>query len=1024
MKKVLLKDTIKEIKNTYKKFLSIMIMALLGVGFFVGIRAASPDMEATLDKYFDDADGFDIRVVSTLGLTNGDIEEIKQIDGVKEVEAVYDKDVIMDINDVELVLNVMQLPENINQIKLIDGVMPSNENECVVESRLEKSLGKTIKLEEREEDKILKNTELKVVGIVESPLYIASERGNSKLGSGKIDAYIYIPKTNIDSGIYTTIYVTVESAKQLEAHSKKYENLISKVKNDIKEISEERENARYNEITEEANKKLEDATNELNEEKTKAEKEIKDAENNILNAEKELNDNKIKADNEFTKAEKQLKNAEEMYETGKVEANSKKIELEDQNKILKENLVNLQTGIDTIKVNYIYADDVAKAVLDVQLEELAKQEQGLKTGMLQIEDGIKKIDTELESGKKQIESNKNKLENEKKSVYKKINNGKKELEDAKVTLNENKIEFEEKILDAENKILDAKEKIDEIKQPKWYVLDRKTANAGYALFSQDAESIASIGKVFPIVFFVVATLISLTSMTRMIDEQRVQIGTLKSLGYGKLQIASKYIIYASIATFLGSVIGISIGLTLLPSIVWLLYSNMYQLPKQIVLNFNTYHVAIGIVIIGLCIVGGAIYASFRKLKYNPAKLMRPKAPASGKRVLLERMPFIWKRLKFTQKVTIRNIFRYKKRFLMTILGICGSTALIVVGFGLKDSISQVLPIQYNEIFNYQASVGLKEDLTEGTTENLQNRLMEQEEIKGINPINMQAGAIINGEIEKEVQLVVAKDTQNFSDFIKLHNNKNKEKYELTDETVIITEKIARVLNIKIGDSILVKNEDEIEKQMIVGGITENYVQHYIYMKPEVYEKTYEKPVKTNRFLLKMEMLDDLKEQEISEALLKNDEIATIQLNSAVIAQMSDGIDGMDYVLIILIVSAGLLAFVVLYNLSNVNISERIRELATIKVLGFYHKEVYSYVTRETILLTIIGILLGLVGGYFLNYFVMQTAEQEMLMFPKLIQSISYLYATIIIVFFTLLVNRASYFVLKKINMIESLKSIE
>lgn len=684
-----------------------------------------------------------------------------------------------------------------------------------------------------------------------------------------------------------------------------------------------------------------------------------------------------------------------------------------------------------------------KSLLEETKKSLENQKQQAETTKQQLESGISQINSGIETGKQELETGKQKIQNAKeelqsqksqlektkKSTYAQIESAKTKLEEAKQEiatgeeeLNKNKEEFETKITDAESKLIDAKEKIAEIENPKWYILDRY-ANSGYNSFIQDTESIANIGKVFPIVFFVVATLISLTSMTRMVEEQRTQIGTLKALGYNKLQIASKYVMYASLACIIGGMLGMCVGFVLLPKIIWMMYEMMYQM-TDISLSFNFEQGGIGLLLISICIIGATIYAVMRELIYTPATLMRPKAPKKGKRVLLEKIPFIWKRLNFTQKVTVRNIFRYKKRFLMTIIGIFGCTSLILAGFGLRDSIRHILPSQFEKVFRYDTQISLKNGLENEQKEEYIKNLKQDERVNEVVETYMKSLTVIHESNEEEVQVIVPNQQEEIEKVISLNDVETKEKVELKENEICITDKAAQLLNVKVGDTVTLKNGDDEEKQVKISNIVENYISHYVYMSKSTYESLYGEEYSTNVLLVQNKDISDSEEEALAKEIIEQKEVSSITRKSSMMSILDDTMVSLNYVVVILIVSAGLLAFVVLYNLSNVNISERIRELATIKVLGFYDREVYSYITRETILLTLIGIVLGLVGGYFLNYFILGTCEINMLRFAKIIKPMSYIYSALITVGFTIIVNIITYFALKKIDMIESLKSVE
>ena len=631
---------------------------------------------------------------------------------------------------------------------------------------------------------------------------------------------------------------------------------------------------------------------------------------------------------------------------------------------------------------------------------------------------------ELNKQNKNYETNKKTAQVELTKAKNTLNQSEKELVANEKKLVKAQEEADKKLQDAEEQIEKAKLKLEGIKKTEWYILDRNQ-NAGYVSYLQDADRIANIAEVFPLVFFIVAALTSLTSMARMVEEQRVQIGTLKALGYQKIQIASKYIIYASLATIIGGSIGMVVCFKLLPEIVLDMYQMMYTIPIRVI-EFDIQYAIMGMLVAILCTVGATIYSCRKALKGSPASLMRPKAPKPGKRVFLEKIPWIWSKLNFTKKVTARNLFRYKKRFLMTIIGVAGCTALIIAGFGLRNAIGSMIPTQYGKIFKYDMQVALKDNLTKKQTEEAYQKIAQAEEVQKSAKLLMQAIEITSKSNQQSIQLVVPQKVGNLADFIELQNRKlPKQKYQLNDQGVIITEKLAKLLEIKLGDTITLKNKENIEKEVIVAGITENYLLHYIYMAPSYYESLYQEEVRPNIVVAITKDLSEAQEESLGKVILKQEEwVAGVSFLSVSTNIFEEVMENMILVVWILIIAAGLLAFVVLYNLSNANITERIRELATIKVLGFYPKEVFGYIGKEMIILTIIGILVGIVGGAFLTTFIIKTCELDTLMFNPKIEMISYLYGVIITSIFAGIVNIGTYFALRKINMIESLKSVE
>lgn len=1077
MKKAVIKDALREIKKSYKRFISILLMAFLGVGFFAGIRASSPDMLDTIDTYYKNQNVYDIQVLSTLGLTSDDINAISKIENVEHVDGNFETDGQIEVGNKEVIAKVMSL-NDFNTPVLIDGSLPSAKNECVVEERFltvnNKNIGDTIELnikdmqnDNGEDVPYLYEKELKIVGTVQSPMYISVDRGTSTLGSGKIDYYMYIPKSNVQANsIYTNIYVKVKDANKYTTSSKKYEDCVNSVKTEIEKIKDNREKSRYDSLVNTVTKKVEDAEKELNTQKTDAKSKIADAKKElengkkqIENAEKTIKSNRIKADKEFNKAYAELINgknkiadSEKQLESKEKQANEEFDKLEKQKAELNTQLTTLNSGITEVQKNIENINialknpnltseqkanfEKTKKQLENKLSELNNTKAQLVSAISKIDSGIATGKTEIKSAKNKLQSAKNELKKSenayystKNSTYKQLDNAeeelelsKKELKDGENELEKNKKEFNEKIADAESKLNDARAKIAEIENPKWYVLDRN-GNAGYSSFIQDTDSIANIGKVFPVIFFIVAALISLTSMTRMVEEQRTQIGTLKALGYNKLQITSKYVLYASLACIIGSILGMSVGFVLLPKIVWKMYSMMYQM-GDIQTSFNFEIGSFGFILIVISILGATIYAVIKELIQTPATLMRPKSPKMGKRVFLEKVTFIWKRLSFSRKVTVRNIFRYKKRFLMTIIGIMGCTALIVTGFGIKDSIRAIMPDQYEKVFNYDLQINLKADLDKKQKQDFINSLTNDDKIEKLSETYMSSISAINENVEENVQIIVPNNNSDFNTLINLTDVKSKNNLSLPEDGVLLTDKAAQLLGVEAGDNITLKDTDENETNVKVTNVVENYVYHYIYMSKSMYENLYDKSFDSNVILTKDFNLDNETEDNFVKDLMNMPEVASVTRISTAMNMMNDTMKSLNYVVVILIVSAGLLAFVVLYNLSNVNISERIRELATIKVLGFYDKEVYLYITRETIILTAIGLVLGLVAGYFLDFFILETCEINMLRFRKFVAPLSFVFAALITILFTIIVNIVTYFALKKINMIESLKSVE
>lgn len=956
MKKALMKDSIKEIKNTYKRFLSILLMAFLGVGFFAGLRATSPDMVDTIDEYYDSQNVYDIQVISTLGLTDEDIKEISKIENVDKVIGTYETDgkVLLDNN--EDVVKVMSI-EEVNKPQLLEGKMPEADNECVVEHNFlvqnNKKIGDTIEIEientknsDGEEIEYLVNKKMKIVGTIKSALYISRDRGTSSLGSGKVDYYLYINKDNINAKeVYTNIYIKVKDSDKLETSSNKYKELISNVKTKIEDKKDEREKARQDELIASATEKLNEAETEFNDKKKEAEEEIANAESEIEegkkqleDGEREINKNEQRANEEFASAEAKIKNAKEEISENEEILKQEEEKANEQFKVLEEQKDNLKNRLnetnDALDIAYETYNNILEQLNDPNqdvgsLESLQGQKIGceeniaklegnknvLESGITEIENGINSGKQKIEDGKAKIELAKIELENQenkynktKKSTISQINSAKKELERAKVELesgeqelNEQKIEVQKQLDEAEAELIDARDEIAKIEKPQWYVLDREQ-NSGYVSFIQDTESVENIGKVFPIVFFLVAVLISLTSMTRMVEEERTQIGTLKALGYNKVQIAGKYVLYASLASIFGGIFGMCVGFILIPKVIWMMYSMMYEI-GDISLNFNWTFGTLGLELIFICVVGATIYAVVKELRQTPAILMRPKAPKIGKRVLLERVTFIWKRLSFSRKVTIRNIFRYKKRFLMTIIGIMGCTALILTGFGLRDSISRIMPDQYEHVFNYDLQINLKDGLEEKQIQELKNDLEQKDEIIKVIETYMTTETAVKNGIEEDVQIIVPKNKNSLDEIINIVDLKTKEKIVLKDNEICLTDKVAELLGVKERDTIILQDSDGNEKEVTISNIVENYVYHYVYMSKELYESLYNEDYKANVLLTKDDNLTEEQEDNLAEELMNYSEISSLSLISSAIKTMDETMKSLNYVVVVLIVSA-------------------------------------------------------------------------------------------------------------------------
>lgn len=713
------------------------------------------------------------------------------------------------------------------------------------------------------------------------------------------------------------------------------------------------------------------------------------------------------AKKKLNKAQKEIDSNAETLAAGQAELDANVAKLNDSEAQYASGLEQYNSGARQIAEN--------EAKLTSGEQEIAENEAKLADGEKEIADNEKK----LADGEKEITDNVKKLQDAAKDLKK----GEKDLADGKKEYEDAKKDAEDEIAENQQKLNDAKKELEDLEMPEWMVTDRE-ALPEYTDYGDNADRLRNIGQVFPVIFFLVAALISLTTMTRMVEEQRTQIGTLKALGYKKSAIAAKYICYAFFATLLGSVLGMLIGEKIIPYIIITAYGIMYHnVANTISIDYQPGFALIASAASVVCTVGATLFASGKELQETPASLMRPPAPKEGKRVLLERLTFIWKHLSFSWKSTIRNLFRYKKRLIMTVFGIAGSMGLMLVGFGIQDSISDIAAIQYRELQHYDGMVIEDSDATEEEHAELFEYMKENEQIAHCNRVQMTKISAPKGSSNISIYLFVPESLSEFAKDVTLKNRITGETYELTDEGAAISEKTASLLGLKVGDMIPLKKGDK-EYKVRVAVITENYMSHYLYMTPRVYEQTFgEKPEYENIvFTMQEDCKDDL--EMAGSRILANPGALSISYTSSLASQVDRMLSTLDAVILVLIVSAGMLAFVVLYNLNNINITERQRELATLKVLGFYDGEVSQYVLRENVILTVLGIMFGAVFGILIHRYVITTVEVDAVMFGRNIKPLSFLYSGILTSIFSIVVNGVMHFKLKTIDMVESLKSVE
>lgn len=1348
------KDVLRAVTHSWSRFLALFVIVALGAGFYNGLRTTALNMRATADAYYDDTRFFDVRLVSTFGFTDDDVEAIRATEGVGSVMAGYSADLLVRMGEKDVVTRLHSLPsdlsedneEYLNRPTLKEGRMPENPGECVVsvggaDDATGLAIGDTVTIEDTDGSlgDTLARSEFTVVGFVESSYYLSMSLGTSTVGSGTLGRYLYVLEDDFSQEYYTDLYLSVEGSRELDTFRSAYEELVQPVLDSLEDLADVRAEIRYGEIRDEAEETLADAEQTYEEEKAKAEKELDDAYQELLDGEQELED----AEQELLDGEQELKDAKRELEDARTEladgrqelldgqaeyedgvrqleegkadyedgvrqleeakdewsdgwseyltglneyehnaslveqqkeeayeqfADARKQiqdgqkELEEARKLLAEQKGSYESAkqflsgveqviavkeaqggggeegdggeeggeggdqairddadaqeflassgeassasggtvtalgsmtiaseaeaaqflqylsglgtdaqaisaalgqLDDAGLSYFHGylegviagtsdetqkqqltallamveqaqgsggdpdpgdsltedeipafleklagmseSEAAQVLLGLDLDSLYLLRDYLESAVRQYEDGksqISQANWQLTEAKREYEEQKKEvddafaeadaqladakaqLDDAKQQLndgWQEILDGEQELADAKAEIEENeqklldaKTEIEEgwqELLDGEAEIADGEQQIAEneqklidgradleegrqelddgwqeyedgrqeagqeladgwqeimdgrdelasLERPEWYVLGRGT-NVGYASFEGDCDRMESLSTVFPTMFFLVAALVALTTMTRMVDEERGVIGAYKALGYGRLRIASKYLIYAAVPSVLGSLFGIVLGNQTLPRICWSAYLMMYRGPELLVVHqpvFNT----IGCVASAACTLGATAFACRSELRETPASLLQPKAPKAGKRIFLEYIRPLWKRLRFTQKVTCRNLFLYKRRLFMTIVGIAGATGLLLTGFGIKDSVSGIVEKQYSEIYLYDTIVSLKDnEVSDGARE-----ILDGDSFDGWMTVMKKSTDLMAGDASYSGYVLVPENAEDLGTYINLRDRKTGESVEFTEGSVLVTEKLAGLLGVDVGGTITIENESGRRVDFTVTGIVENYVYHYLYISPELYESEMNEPFEPSEIDAVCVETDGEAREAIAAQLQEQEGVATAGFTEDTRASFDDLVESLNSIILVIIFCAGALAFVVLYNLTNINVTERQRELATIKVLGFRDGEVAGYIYRETSLLTILGCAVGLAFGVLMHSFVIQTVEVDMVMFGRTVEPLSFVYSALLTLLFAVIVDLVMYPKLKKIDMVESLKSVD
>ena len=1120
--------SLREIRKSLKRFISLCVLSFLGVSFFVGMKMSGPTMLKSLDKYYDDYRIYDIKIMSSLGLDDEDLGEIKKLDNAYEVIGSHTKDVTFYDGKYESVLRIHELQKDINKVILVNGRMPEKESEIVVEDGLfyktSLKMGDKIKLHLEEDDESLKVDELEIVGVVLSPEYVnkaevSQSRGNSTLGNGQVAYYSYALSDLFNMDYYSEIFILDNNATGFRTHSDDYLEHIEKNEDKLATIKETRQNERYIKIIEESTNKVNEQEKEANEEFARIAEELASAKVELDNAKKELDKGKKEIDknkkeldkakeyidsgnNQIKKSKKELSKAIEELNNGKIEIektiskynisydnlsefvkkyDSSSFSVADIIKIFSDNNIDIDSAIagstvnikvlanmygidlnslfkkygistDILNKDFVKLDEVIDSATINQLKKMIFDDNFIilvresipssvpyyndiqkylnefidnNDNILKLFDAVRKVDngyTEYYSNLNLVNSKEIELidasakyeeglkqYNEAFSIYKDSYN----LYSSNLKIyNTNLKEFEEEKQEVTEKIELAREKIKKIEKATWFIQSREDNNE-YLTYISSYDSVNNISNLFPVIFFIVSIMISLLSMARMAIENRSEIGTLKALGFSNYEVRLKYVIYATTATLFGGIIGAFLGYRFIPKIVIGVFKIMHNIPYFI---YDTNHLPIitGLFISLLCIVGSTIITIENLVKEKTTELLRPIAPPIGKKILVEKMSFIWDKLSYSNKLTIRNIFRYKRRIFMSIFGIASCTMILLSGYGIKDSISFVVDKQYNTINHNDVLISVdgklsKEELEEYT----KDEKLEFNVYARIDQVEIN---------NKRVSLVVPDDYEEFKKTLTLRDVKTKEEITLKDDTVVVTQKLAKFLHKKVGDTITILESDNLPYDFKITNISENYIGDYVYFNKHTYTKNID-DYKISTQYIKFKDLKD--ENDIMTRIKdKNTHILSTVSISAVKEQCETLFKSLSAIVYVLVLFSGMLSFVVFYSLAYINISERQREIATLKVLGYYNREVDNYIMKEEFIITVQGILVGLIVGTFYAYAMIDSIEINTMQYIKDIQLSSYIKTFLFMLLFTSVVSVGVHFKLKKIDLIESLKSVE
>jgi len=1012
---MLYKNTLLKIKKHFGRYISLLIIIMIGVGFYAGIEATAPDIIKVADSYYRSNKLMDFKIVSTLGLTDNDVKAIKQVNGVANAVASY----LLDVQSNGNAIRIHAIEDEVNTVRLIEGQMPKRDTQCVADSRKYK-IGDTIEITDND-DKKLNNSYFTVVGLVDSVLYLSEDYGSTTVGSGKLFSFIFVNKGNFNLDAYTEIYVALD-ANNTTAYSSKYKSISAKLRDELVKIKPEREQARHDEIISKAQETINNKESKLNDERSKIEKELTDAKCELDKNAQKLQDGKIKLAASKAKLEESIntKNAEftsakQIISDSWAQINAILSDAGITKEELSSKIINLKSAIADMKaqLEILTIDSPEYTILNAtlakywaqfeRLKQLKDSVNTLSAQEKQLNDGIATFNTEISKARNEIANNKAKLA----ANEQELNNG-------YAKYKENLKKFNANIADAQKKIVDAKSDLSYIEHPKWYIYDR-SAVVGYNELESGISVVSSIATILPLLFILIALLMTSNSMTRMITEERGELGTLTSLGYHDESIIFTYLLYVLSASGLGATLSYFIGCRFIPPLV---YSNFTYILPPLAIEFSvtTFGAILFITLVLMTVI--TVFACNKELKHKPAYLMRPLPPKHGQKIFLEKVSFIWKHLSFTWKITMRNMFRYKKRAFMTILGVAGCTSLLLVAFGLHDSMDGIVKRQYGEIFKYSTMITLKDEIS--SVDGELKELLEKDQI--IEPLLIRQSSFKceKGSKSLDFYIIAPQSNELFEKYYHLVSTSDKKEIALDDNDIAVTQRIANVMKLKKGDTFTISDSDNNSYNLTVTYIVENYASNYVYMNISEYKKVFGKTPSFNTIVSKY----DGNKANLAKHLIDSKLAVNVTFTDDAIEKVNDSTSSLTGVIILITLVATLLAIVVLYNLTSINISERTREIATLKVLGFRDGETNAYIYREAFILTLLSIGIGITLGSFLHTYVINIIETGAISLLSKIKWYSYILACALTLTFSFIMQVVTYFKLRTIDMIESLKSVE